>query len=456
MYSINPYTEQIIDHYHPLTHDQIVQCMEQTQKAFLSWQKTSFSQRSALMLRLANLLTEQVDQYAALISKEMGKLYHEAQQEIKKSAWVCQYYAEHGEAFLSDQNIAGPGTDNIIVYQPIGSVFAVMPWNFPFWQVFRFAIPALMAGNCALLKHAANVCGCALAIEKLFMEAGFPEHVFTTLLITTKQVASVIAHPAVQAVTLTGSTKAGSNVAGLAGRHLKKTILELGGSDPYIVLADADIKKAAQICAASRLLNAGQSCIAAKRFIIVKTVLPSFLEAFQEQMQHVQMGDPCDRQTSLAPLCSAEARTQLHKQVQRSIRNGARCILGGEIPKQKGYFYPPTILTQVKKGMAAYDEELFGPVAAIIEAEDEEQAIRYANDSAFGLGAALFTADSEHGRYLARHAIAAGMCAINNLVQSDPRMPFGGIKHSGYGRELGVEGIRAFTNVKTITVSDKI
>jgi succinate-semialdehyde dehydrogenase/glutarate-semialdehyde dehydrogenase len=331
-------------------------------------------------------------------------------------------------------------------------VLAVMPWNFPFWQVLRFAAPALMAGNAGILKHASNVPGCALAIEACFAEAGFPDKLFSTLMIGSRQVAAVIENRLVRAVTLTGSTPAGIAVARKSGEMLKKTVLELGGSDPYIILEDADIEDAALKCATSRLINAGQSCVAAKRFIVVESKREQFEKLFVEAMRATKMGDPLDEATTIGPMARHDLRDELHEQVRQSIDKGAVCLLGGEVPDSAGAFYPPTVLTGVKKGMAAYDDELFGPVAGIISVQDEQEAIRVANDSIFGLGAAVFTGDRERGERIAAEELDAGCCFVNSFVKSDPRLPFGGIKESGYGRELSHYGIKEFVNIKTVYV----
>jgi succinate-semialdehyde dehydrogenase/glutarate-semialdehyde dehydrogenase len=353
---------------------------------------------------------------------------------------------------LAPEFVETDASKSFVAYQPLGVVLAVMPWNFPFWQVFRFAAPALMAGNAGVLKHASSVPGSALAIEEVFRNAGFPENLFRTLLIGSRQVAAVIEHPLVKAVTLTGSTPAGQAVASKAGEMLKKTVLELGGSDPYIILEDANLAEAVSTCVASRLINAGQSCIAAKRFVVVNSVKTGFEELFVQKMKTHRMGDPFDPETTVGPQARHDLRDELHAQVQKSIANGARLLLGGTIPDGSGAYYPPTVLTDVKKGMPAYDEELFGPVAAIIPVKDEFEAIQVANDTIFGLGAAIFTENAEEGERIATHELEAGSCFVNAYVRSDPRLPFGGINASGYGRELSYFGIREFVNIKTIFI----
>jgi succinate-semialdehyde dehydrogenase/glutarate-semialdehyde dehydrogenase len=382
----------------------------------------------------------------------MGKPLKEGIAEIEKCAWVCDYYAEHAESFLAKETIETDASSSYITYNPLGVVLAVMPWNFPYWQVLRFAAPALMAGNVGLLKHASNVPGCAESIEQLFIEAGFPVGCFTNLLIETEQVKTVIEHPHVKAATLTGSERAGKAVASQAGAQIKKTVLELGGSDAYLILEDADLDHAAKVCAQSRLLNTGQSCIGAKRFVVVESVYDAFLKKFKTLLENAKMGDPLEDDTDVGPMARKDLRDTLHQQVTDSIEKGAACILGGTIPEGPGAFYPPTILTNIQPGMPAYHEELFGPVASVFKVKDEAEAIRIANDSDFGLGAAVFTQDKKRGERIAAEKLEAGSCFVNGLVKSDPRLPFGGIKISGYGRELSHLGIREFVNVKTVWV----
>jgi succinate-semialdehyde dehydrogenase/glutarate-semialdehyde dehydrogenase len=404
------------------------------------------------MSRAAALLRERREEYAALMATEMGKPVLQGSAEVEKCAWVCDYYAEHAERFLAAEAVDSDASRSYVAYQPLGVILAVMPWNFPFWQVFRFAAPSLMAGNTAVLKHASNVMGCALAIESVFQESGFPEDVFRTLVIESNRVREVIHSPLVRAVTLTGSGPAGRAVGAAAGAELKKTVLELGGSDPYIVLEDADLDVAVPACVDSRLINSGQSCIAAKRFVVVDPVRDEFEDRYVTHMMTKKRGDPLDEAVDVGPQARADLRDELHQQVMRSIRQGARAVLGASMPEGPGAFYPPTVLTDVRPGMPAYEEELFGPVAAIIAARDEAEAIRVANDTPFGLGAAVFTRDVERGERIAVQELAAGSCFVNAVVKSDPRLPFGGIKESGYGRELAVFGIREFVNVKTVYV----
>jgi len=450
--SINPATGKPVKTYDLLRKKQVLAKIEAAQAAQTTWHDTNFGFRQNLMMAAAQALRQRQNEYALLMVEEMGKPIREAKSEVEKCAWACEYYAQNAAQFLAEEAVVTDAKKSVISYQPLGLVLAVMPWNFPFWQVFRFAAPALMAGNGCLLKHASNVPGCAAAIEELFESVGFPKGLFTNLHIPSKDVASVIKHPLVKAVTLTGSEPAGRSVAKTAGQLLKKTVLELGGSDPYLVLADADLELAAEACKTSRLINGGQSCISAKRFIVEKAVYKDFLQLFKEKMAAVEPGDPMEEATAMGPMARKDLRDELHEQVQKSIAAGAKCVLGGKLPKLQGAFYPPTILTEVKPGMPAYDEELFGPVAAIIQAEDEDDAIRIANDTSFGLGAAVFTKNEERGFWIACEKLQAGSCFVNSFVKSDPRLPFGGIKNSGYGRELSYFGIREFVNIKTVWV----
>ncbi|MFQ6103751.1 MAG: NAD-dependent succinate-semialdehyde dehydrogenase [Candidatus Glassbacteria bacterium] len=449
---INPATGEAVVTYEEMTPQDVSSTIEKAHSTFLRWRKKGFSERAELIKKAASILRDNAEGYAKLMAKEMGKPVKDGIAEARKCAWVCDYYAENAEYFLQPEFVETDARRSFVTFQPLGVVLAVMPWNFPFWQVFRFAAPALMAGNACILKHASNVPGCALAIEGLFQKAGFPEHIFRTLLIKSDQVSSVIENPLVKAATLTGSTPAGKAVAGKAGDTLKKTVLELGGSDPYLILEDADLDDAVEKCVTSRLINSGQSCIAAKRFVVVSPVREEFEKLFVERMATVKPGDPLEQDTLLGPLARHDLRDELHDQVRRSIEMGATCLLGGEIPDGKGAFYPPTVLTDVKKGMPAYDEELFGPVAAIIPVAGEEEAIGVANDSTFGLGAAVFTGDVEKGERIAAIELEAGCCFVNAFVKSDPRLPFGGVKESGYGRELSHYGIKEFVNIKTVYV----
>lgn len=450
--SINPANNKQIKQYDEMTGEESAKIIALANSSFIKWKETSFDERSKLMFNAAKVLRENIKEYSEVMTLEMGKPIVQARAEVEKCAWVCDYYAENAEKFLTDIVIKTDAINSFVSYQPLGVILAIMPWNFPFWQVFRFAAPNLMAGNAGLLKHASNVPGCALAIEDVFRKAGFPENLFRSLLVTSKNVKEVISHNLVQAVTLTGSVPAGKYVASLAGSLVKKTVLELGGSDPYVVLEDADLEKAAAACVTSRLINAGQSCIAAKRFIIVESIYDDFEKLFIDLMSKKKMGNPFDENNDLGPQASNRLRDDLHEQVLKSIKQGAELVLGGFVPEIDGAYYPPTILRNVKPGMPAFDEELFGPVAALIKAKDEDEAIELANRSVFGLGAAVFTRDLEKGKKIAKEKLNAGSCFVNDFVKSDPRLPFGGIKESGYGRELSPFGIKEFVNIKTVYI----
>jgi succinate-semialdehyde dehydrogenase / glutarate-semialdehyde dehydrogenase len=449
--SINPATGETLAEYPEATPSEVSMILAESSCAFAGWRRTSFGERAQRMRAAADRLEERKEALAVLMAREMGKPLAQGRGEVEKCAWVCRYYADHAQALLADRDAPTDASRSFVAFEPLGPVLAVMPWNFPLWQVFRFAAPALMAGNAGLLKHAANVTGTALAIESVLKDAGFPPPLFRALLIGSDRVAGVIEAREVKAVTLTGSTPAGRSVAARAGAVLKKTVLELGGSDPYVVLEDADVDAAAETCALSRLINGGQSCIAAKRFIVVEPVRRAFEERLVERMRARKVGDPLADGTDLGPLARADLRDSLHQQVEKSVAAGARLLLGGEVPKGPGAFYPPTVLGDVRKGMPAHDEETFGPVAAVIAAKDEAEALRIANDSPFGLGAAVFTRDVTRGERVARE-LEAGNCFVNALVRSDPRLPFGGVKESGYGRELSDFGIREFVNIKTIYI----
>lgn len=453
MQSINPATEEIIGHFEAHSPKDAVHIIEQAHSAFLDWRKTDFAARTTLLNNVAKTLERNKERYAELMANEMGKVVKEGISEVEKCASVCRYYAEHGAKFLADETIQLDSGESFITYQPLGVILAIMPWNFPFWQVFRFAAPTIMAGNSAILKHASNVCGCALEIEEIFNTSGAPEHLFNSILIKGANTKQLIQHPLVQAVTLTGSTEAGKSVAKTAGETLKKSVLELGGSDPYIILEDADIEQAAKLCVQSRMLNAGQSCIAAKRMIVVDKIYDTFLDSFTTEMKKITAGNPLEDGINIGPQATIELRDQLHQQVEASIKAGAKCTLGGTIPSGVGAFYPPTILVNVDKNCPAYSQEMFGPVATVIRAKDEADAIRIANDTSFGLGSAIFTQNTEHGKKLAKEQLHAGACFVNDFVKSDPRIPFGGIKESGYGRELSKHGIREFVNVKSIHIA---
>jgi succinate-semialdehyde dehydrogenase / glutarate-semialdehyde dehydrogenase len=444
--SIYPFTQELQAEYPLMSEGQLDLTISNAHKAYGSWKKTSFSERSAILRNVALLLRRDQEKLATLITYEMGKIIGEARGEVEKCALTAEYYAEHSEDFLKDEKLKADYAKSFVTYQPIGVVLGIMPWNFPFWQVFRYAAPTLMAGNTTLLKHAPNVCGCALALEKIFFEAGAPEGVFTSLIIDTPDVEKILSSDMVQAVTLTGSERAGSSVASLAGRFIKKSVMELGGSDALILLPDAEMKKAVAVALNSRMLNAGQSCIGAKRFIILKDAMREFLQEFLIQLKELKQGDPFDRQTNTGPMARIDLVTTLEQQWRNSVQMGATLEYGGQL---NGCNFKPALLLNVKEGMPAFDEETFGPLAAIIEVSDETEAIRLANASRYGLGGSVWTKDIEKGIAIAKK-METGAVFINTLVKSDPRLPFGGIKKSGYGRELGRHGILEFVNAKTI------
>ena len=450
--SINPANNKKINSYEEISKDSINQIIDSSFNTFLEWRNKSFSYRAKKMRHLAELLKQKKDLLGLLMTKEMGKPIKQSIAEAEKCAWVCEYYADNAEKFLSQKEIPTGSTKSFISFQPIGIVLAIMPWNFPFWQVFRFASPALMAGNVGILKHASNVQGCAKEIEKLFLEAGFPKFAFSNLVIGSKKVSNVIKNSKISAVTLTGSTPAGKSVASLAGSLLKKTVLELGGNDPYVILEDADLDNAVKSCIAGRMLNAGQSCIAAKRFIVVQSSLKEFIDKVHNEIKKMKMGDPINPDINIGPMVNNIARDELHQQVLISIEKGAKLLFGGKIPQLDGAFYPPTLLVDVEPGMPAFDDELFGPVAVVISAKDQSHAIELANKTNFGLGAAIFTRDLDKGENIATKELEAGSCFVNDFVKSDPRLPFGGIKESGYGRELSEFGIQEFVNIKSVVV----
>lgn len=450
--STNPATAKLVREYDEHTAEEADRIIESVAAAQGTWQSTELGGRARLMRKAAGILRDRAGDYALLMTAEMGKPVTQGRSEAEKCAWVCEYYADNAAEFLAPERIESDASESLVVYRPLGTVLAIMPWNFPFWQVFRFAAPTLMAGNTALLKHASNVSECALAIEGIFRDAGFPDNVFRTLLVSGKNTGRVIENRHINAVSITGSTEAGKSVAATAGAALKKTVLELGGSDAYVILEDADLQEAAETCVTSRLINSGQSCIAAKRFVVPARIRDHFEELFVTEMQRRKLGDPTKEETEIGPQARADLRDDLHRQVLESIDKGARCLLGGFVPEDEGAWYPATVLTDVGPGMPAYDEELFGPVAAIIPVADEDEAIRVANDSAFGLGAAVMTRDVRRGKKIAAEQLEAGACFVNTYVKSDPRLPFGGIKDSGYGRELGRNGIHEFVNIKTVYI----
>ncbi len=450
--SVNPATGERIARHEETSDSACDAILEAADRAGRAWAARPLDERAACVREAGVLLRARSEELARLMALEMGKPLAQGRAEVAKCAGACDHFADRGAVYLAPETVATEASASYVAFRPLGVVLAVMPWNFPLWQVFRFAAPALVAGNAAVLKHASNVTGAALAIEALLHAAGIPRDLFRAVVVPGARTERLVVHPLVRAVTVTGSVEAGRAVAAAAGRALKKTVLELGGSDPYVVLADADLDRAAETCAASRLINSGQSCIAAKRFIVVEHVRAEFERRFVAAMAARRTGDPLADGIDVGPQARAELRDELHAQVTRSIARGARLLLGGECDRGPGAFYPPSVLTGVAPGMPAFDEELFGPVAAVVPARDEEEALRLANASRFGLGAAVFTRDRERGERIARDVLEAGSCFVNALVRSDPRLPFGGVKDSGYGRELAAFGIREFVNVKTVWV----
>jgi len=449
--SINPATEEELARFEEASSEDVERAVAAARAAFREWSQTSFDHRAGLLTRAAAILRGQKGKFAGLITAEMGKPIVEAEAEIEKCAWNCDHFAEQAEPYLRDEPVGSSASLSYVRFQPLGVVLAIMPWNFPFWQVFRFAAPALMAGNTAILKHASNVPQSALAIEKVFHDTGFPAGVFRTLLIGGEAAGALISDPRIAAVTLTGSDVTGSKIAGLAGQALKKTVLELGGSDPFIVLEDADLDAAAATGCRARNQNSGQSCIAAKRFIVVESVAEAFEKRFAAAVGGLRMGNPAERDTQVGPLARRDLVDSLDRQVRESVQAGARAVVGGRRREGHGYYYEPTVLTVVTSRMPAFREETFGPSAAVIRVRDAQEAVAVANDSPYGLGASLWTRDTARGRRLAER-IESGSVFINGMVASDPRLPFGGIKRSGYGRELSHYGIREFTNIQTVWV----
>jgi len=451
--TFNPASGRKLRSYREHTPHQVDLATARAQRASLTWRQTPMARRAALLRKLARELRHKQVTLAALATTEMGKPVIQALAEVEKSALGCDYYAANGPRFLADERPADAPSHRYVTYRPYGVVLAIMPWNFPFWQLYRVAAPALLAGNTVLLKHAANVTGCALALAETFRRAGFPRGVFQSLVIGGDAASQLVSDPRVAAVTFTGSTAVGKLIAARAGAAMKKCVFELGGSDPYLVLADADLPHAAEVCAAARLYNTGQSCVAGKRFIVVEKVRARFERLFTERMAARHVGDPRASATEVGPLARADVRLALHAQVQESVRRGARLLLGGRLPAGPGFYYPPTVLTSIRPGMPAYHEELFGPVAVIIPARDEADAIRIANDSPYGLGAGVFTRNKRRGERIAREQLDSGCAFVNEFVRSHPALPFGGTKQSGYGRELGLWGIREFAYAKTISVT---
>jgi NAD-dependent aldehyde dehydrogenases len=447
----NPTTGEVIHQYPTHTSEEVSTAIEDAQTAFQAWRKTTFAERAALMNKVADLMAEDEERLARLMTVEMGKPIREAYGEVQKAAWCARHYAEQAEGYLAPQELASDASLSYVQHLPLGPLLGILPWNAPFWLAFRFCAPALMAGNTCLMKHDSHVPACAEAIGELFVKAGAPKGLMQNLRLHNDQVAQVIIHPAVQAVSLTGSSFAGSQVASLAAQHIKPAVLELGGSDPSLVLADADIEKAAEVLALSRIINAGQSCIAAKRIIVEAPVYDAFIEAFHQHLAKLKMGDPAEESTQVGPIAREDLREGLHRQVTTTVEQGGRCLLGGEMPVGKGFFYPVTLLVDVTPEMQASCEETFGPIAVVMKAESEAEAMRIANDTQYGLAASIWTADTAKAQRMASD-IEAGQVAINGIVKTDPRLPSGGIKRSGYGRELGPHGILEFVNVQQVWV----
>jgi succinate-semialdehyde dehydrogenase/glutarate-semialdehyde dehydrogenase len=450
--TVNPATGQAGKSYDEISIEDALAAAAAAHQTFLKWRRTSFADRSAVIHKAAEILRARKDEFARLMTEEMGKTVTDGRAEVEKCAFHCDWFADHAEDYLAREPVDFDGEEAFVTYNPLGIILAIMPWNFPFWQAIRAAAPALMAGNGMLLKHASNVPGCALAIQEVLHQAGVPKDLFRTVLLPTRHVEALIKDDNVVAATLTGSVAAGKAVATEAGSVLKKCVLELGGSDAYVVLEDVDIEAAAKIAATTRMVNGGQSCIAGKRFVVVRPILERFEQALVKEMGGYEMADPAEDNTKLGPMVSLKARDDIHAQVTRSVEAGAKLLLGGKVPDRPGAWYPATVLSNVRPGQPAHDEEVFGPVAAIIAAEDESDAIRIANDSEFGLGSGVLTADLDRGRRIAAQELEAGMSFVNENVRSDPRAPFGGVKHSGYGRECGAFGIHEFVNIKTVHV----
>ncbi len=450
--AINPATGEVVRERSDTSEHDLTAIVQCAHKAHIQWRDTPFSHREACLTELARLLRERKREYGALMTEEMGKPISEGIAEAEKCAWAAEYYAANGEAQLAPVTVETDASNSYYTYQPLGVILGVMPWNFPFWQVVRFATPAVAAGNAAILSHSSSVPGCAAALEQVYRDAGFPADLFRNVFLSNDRTGDLIEHDLIRGVSVTGSVGAGKSVAQLAGSVLKKCVLELGGSDPAVVLADADLDVAVENCVTGRLVNGGQSCIAAKRFIVVDEVRDEFERRLTRRLRKVTVGDPTNPDTKMGPMAREDLRDELHEQVTKSVRAGARLVMGGKVPDKPGAWYPVTLLCDVTSGMPAYEEELFGPVAVVIRASDEREALRIANDTDFGLGASVYTTDLDNGERIARDCLNAGNCFVNSFVKSDPRLPFGGVKDSGYGRELSELGIREFTNVKTVWV----
>ena len=447
--SIHPFDQSVVGEFPLMNSSDVQKKLDLASKAFAEWKKTSFAHRGSLMLKVASIIRNNKEEYARTIALEMGKLLSEAKAEVEKSATACEYFAQHAEEFLKDQTMVTEAKRSFVAFQPVGALLAIMPWNFPFWQVFRFAAPALMAGNVGLLKHAPNVTRCSLIIEKIFSEAGFPPGVFQSLIIEVNLVEGIISSDIIQGVALTGSEAAGSQVGSIAGKNIKRTVLELGGSDAFIVLPDADLEKTVKIATQSRMQNVGQSCIAAKRFIVLEEIKEKFVAQFAESIQSLVQGDPFNEKSTLGPLARLDLAEKLEVQLRKSTEAGAKLLVGGQ---RNGCNFQATLLDNVRPGMAAFEEETFGPLAAVITAKTEDEAIALANKTRYGLGATVWTQDLKKGERIARE-LDSGSVLINALMRSDVRLPFGGVKKSGYGRELSEFGIKEFVNVKTISVA---
>ena len=449
--TINPATGEKIAEYNRLSIMEAKEKIIQSRNTFATWKQKTYEERAVFMHKVADILEENKEEYAQLATKEMGKTIVQSRKEIEKCAWICRYYSDKTKDILANEIVKTEATKSYVTFQPIGVVLAVMPWNFPFYQVIRFAVPAIMAGNVGVLKHASNVQGCAFAIEDAFLKAGFPKGAFPNLNIDSKMIKDIIEDKNIAAITLTGSDAAGRSIASIAGQNLKKTVMELGGSDAYIILDDVDLEEATDLATLGRLQNNGQTCIAAKRFIVHDAIYDSFLALFTKKMKAAKMGDPTSEDSYYGPMARLDLRDELHAQVEKTIKQGGRLVLGGVIPEGRGAYYPASILVDVKPGMEAFDNELFGPVASVIRAKDDNHAVELANNSQFGLGSGVFTKNRERGENLALQ-LEAGSSFVNKLVVSDPRLPFGGVKNSGYGRELAAYGIREFVNTKTIWI----